>query len=188
MRVAGIFLLFSVGFISVVGCDSEEPPPEDDEGTTCPEDLLNEVQIIQNAVAAFDSYVDRHVKAATPACNAIIQDLGGNPPPTNPTDPTVEELTASCGAARQIVQTQVMMQSQFSFSITDPTCNTQESQDACTRAHPIIRPSSRLWSVLPSERKNACSVASMKRKKFEKWTMPAMSVSTNSTRRSFLNS
>src|SRR5688572_7868510 len=42
--------------------------------------------------------------------------------------------------------------------------------------------------VKPSERKNACSVASIIRKKFEKCTMPAMSVSANSTRRVSLKS
>lgn len=116
------------------GCGSDDPPPEDDEGQGCPEDLLNEVQIIQNAVAAFDAYVDRHVRAATPACVAIIEDLGGTPPPVSLSDPTADDLTQACGAARQIVVTEVMNQAAFSIEITDAPCATNESLDACTIA------------------------------------------------------
>ena len=62
------------------------------------------------------------------------------------------------------------------------------SHDVFTRGQPMVALPSCAWMLKPSERKNACSAFSIMRKKFAKWTMPAMSVSANSTRWERVNS
>src|SRR5438552_19169213 len=62
-----------------------------------------------------------------------------------------------------------------------------KSQEAATRGKPSRTPPSVQATERPIERRNSCSANSMKRKKLLKWTMPAMSVSQNSTRREVRN-
>lgn len=132
-RLVGAALVLLIPCFSWLSCSSESAP-EDDEGKVCPDNLVSETLVIQNAVEAFRAYVDRQVNATTPACVALIDDLGGSAPPTSPTAPTVEELGAACQTARQLVVQEVMLHAGFTLSVGDATCATQASQDACELA------------------------------------------------------
>lgn len=133
-RVLGALLFCGLAAAAPASCSSDEPLPSDDEGDVCPEELADEAQVIQNAAAAFRTYVDRHLSAATPGCVAIIEDLGGNPPNVAP-KPTADDLGAACQAARQIVITEIMDQAIFSIDIPDVPCPADAAtQDACELA------------------------------------------------------
>lgn len=132
--ILGALLFCGVAAVAPASCSSDEPLPSDDEGDVCPEELAAEAQVIQNAAAAFRTYVDRHLSAATPGCVAIVEDLGENPPNVAP-KPTAEDLGAACGAARQIVATEIMDQAIFSIDIPDVACPADTAAlDACELA------------------------------------------------------
>ena len=62
------------------------------------------------------------------------------------------------------------------------------SHEAASRGHPILSPFHSVATLVPKLRRNSCSAVSIKTKKRVKWTIPAMSVSTNSILRLVLYS
>jgi hypothetical protein len=124
--------LAGIGLVSLCACSDD--PPADDGGQVCPDALANQVTAAEDAVAEFDTYLADRLSVAVPACVAIIEALGGNPPPTSQV-PTVDEIEAACQGARQEIQSELAAGGGFEITVTATPCTQNaEAQAACEMA------------------------------------------------------
>jgi hypothetical protein len=125
-------LLVVLATLAPAGCSDDAPA--DDGGQVCTDDLAKQVAASADAVAAFEAYIDDRLAVAVPACVAIIEALGGNPPPTSAV-PTVEEIEAACQTARQEIQQELAAGGGFTITVTEMPCTANtEAQNTCEMA------------------------------------------------------
>ena len=107
--------------LALAGCSDDETTSAPVE-PACPNDVATRANLAAEAVTGFGAYLQGHLDRATPACGAIVEDLGGSAPPFTPSMPSVEELATACGQARSAVTVAVMDQAVFMIDIPITLC------------------------------------------------------------------